>query len=122
MNYVVLAVPVFFLLIGLELLIARLQEKDYYSLSDSVADLGCGLVSQLVEVALKTSLFAGYLLLYQRWRQFEIPVHSVAAWAGARSFREGAPINAVARMLGVRSLDRAARTIGWDWLKDGSGS
>ncbi len=82
MNYVVLAVPVFFLLIGLELLIARLQEKDYYSLSDSVADLGCGLVSQLVEAALKTSLFAGYLFLYQRWRQFEIPVHSVAAWAG----------------------------------------
>jgi sterol desaturase/sphingolipid hydroxylase (fatty acid hydroxylase superfamily) len=82
MNYVVLAVPVFFLLIGLELLIARLQEKDYYSLSDSVADLGCGLFSQLVEVALKTSLFAGYLFLYQRWRQFEIPVQSVAAWAG----------------------------------------
>jgi fatty acid hydroxylase family protein len=33
-------------------------------------------------VALKTSLFAGYLFLYQRWRQFEIPAHSVAAWAG----------------------------------------
>jgi len=82
MNYVVLAVPVFFLLIGLELLIARLQEKDYYSLSDSVADLGCGLVSQLVEVALKTFLFAGYLFLYAHARLFEIPAHSLAAWAG----------------------------------------
>jgi len=82
MNYVVLAVPVFFLLIGLELVIARLQEKDYYSLSDSVADLGCGLVQQLVDVALKTFLFAGYLFLYGQWRLFEIPPHSVAAWIG----------------------------------------
>jgi sterol desaturase/sphingolipid hydroxylase (fatty acid hydroxylase superfamily) len=82
MNYVVLAIPVFFLLIGLELVITRIQEKDYYTLSDSVADLGCGLVSQLVEVALKTFLFAGYLFLYAHARLFEIPAHSVAAWAG----------------------------------------
>lgn len=82
MNYVVLAIPVFFLLILLELVITRLQEKDYYSLSDSVADLGCGLVQQLVEVALKTFFFAGYLFLYGRWRLFEIPARSLAAWAG----------------------------------------
>jgi site-specific recombinase XerC len=43
---------------------------------------------------------------------------SVAAWAGSRAFREGAPIEEVARMLGIRSLDRAARFIGWDWTKE----
>jgi alkylglycerol monooxygenase len=80
MNYVVLAIPVFFLLIALELVITRVQEKDYYALSDSIADLGCGLVQQLVEVALKTVLFAGYLYLYGRWRVFDIPTRSVAAW------------------------------------------
>src|SRR4029078_7461883 len=82
MNYVVLAVPVFFLLICLELVITRIQEKDYYTLTDSVADLGCGLVSQLVEVALKTSLFAGYLFLYAHARLFAMPNHCLAAWAG----------------------------------------
>src|SRR6185295_5934812 len=82
MNYVVLAVPVFFLLIGLELFITRLQEKDYYTLSDSVTDLGCGLFQQFTEVALKTFLFAGYLFLYSHWRIFEIQSHSVAAWVG----------------------------------------
>ncbi|HUG53226.1 MAG TPA: sterol desaturase family protein [Vicinamibacteria bacterium] len=82
MSYVVLAIPVFFLLIGLELIIARLQEKDYYSLSDSFADLGCGLIDQLVEVGIKTFLFAGYLLLYERWRLFDIPATSAAAWVG----------------------------------------
>jgi integrase family protein with SAM-like domain len=43
---------------------------------------------------------------------------SVAAWAGARAFREGAPIEAVARLLGMRSLDRTARFIGWDWTQE----
>ena len=40
---------------------------------------------------------------------------SVAAWAGAKAFAEGATIDEVARILGVRSLDRAAAIIGWDW-------
>jgi site-specific recombinase XerD len=40
---------------------------------------------------------------------------SVAAWAGATAFRDGASIEEVARMLGVRSLDAAARLIGFDW-------
>ena len=43
---------------------------------------------------------------------------SVAAWAAARAFREGASIDEVARMLGIRSLDRAARFIGWDWKQE----
>jgi integrase len=43
---------------------------------------------------------------------------SIAAWAGARAFRDGASIDEVARMLGIRSLDRAARFIGWDWKQE----
>ena len=40
---------------------------------------------------------------------------SVAAWAGAQILEETGQIEAVARALGMRSLDRAARLIGWDW-------
>jgi alkylglycerol monooxygenase len=80
MSYIVYAIPVFFLLIGLELVVARAQEKDYYSLADSLTDLGCGLVQQLAEVALKTFLFAGYLYLYAHHRLFDVPMSSVAAW------------------------------------------
>ena len=40
---------------------------------------------------------------------------SVAAWAGSRVFRERGRIDAVAHALGMRSLDRAAALIGWDW-------
>jgi integrase len=51
-------------------------------------------------------------------REPDLSPVSVAAWAGARDFAEGAPIDEVARRLGVRSLDRAASLICWDWLKE----
>lgn len=40
---------------------------------------------------------------------------SVAAWAGVQVLKETGRIEAVAQALGVRSLDQAARIIGWDW-------
>ena len=43
---------------------------------------------------------------------------SVAAWAGRRVFEETGRIELAARALGVRSLDRAAGIIAWDWRTD----
>lgn len=40
---------------------------------------------------------------------------SVAAWAGRTIFDETGRIDVVAARLGMRSLDRTARFIGWDW-------
>jgi alkylglycerol monooxygenase len=79
-NYIVLAIPVFCALIALELVIARVQEKDYYSLSDSISDIGAGMISQLVDVFLKTALFAGYLYVYAH-RVTTLDARSVAVWA-----------------------------------------
>jgi integrase/recombinase XerC len=42
---------------------------------------------------------------------------SVAAWAGRRVLEETGRIDLAAQALGVRSLDRAARIIGWDWTE-----
>ena len=79
-NYIVLAIPVFFVLIALELVITRLQEKEYYSLGDSISDVGTGMVSQLVDVFLKTALFAGYLYVYERHRVTTLDNGSIAVW------------------------------------------
>jgi integrase len=46
---------------------------------------------------------------------------SVAAWVGATILARGGSIDQVARALGMRSLDRAARLIGWDWRSDTGG-
>jgi len=40
---------------------------------------------------------------------------SLPAWAGATVFAQTGRIDDVAHALGIRSLDRAAATIGWDW-------
>jgi sterol desaturase/sphingolipid hydroxylase (fatty acid hydroxylase superfamily) len=81
MNLIHLAIPVFFLLIAVELVAARLLEKDVYRLSDSVSDLSCGILDQIVGVFLKTALFAGYVYLYDHVRLFSVPNDSALAWA-----------------------------------------
>jgi integrase len=43
---------------------------------------------------------------------------SVAAWAGARVLEQTGLIELAARVLGMRSLDRAARLVGWNWTPD----
>lgn len=44
---------------------------------------------------------------------------SVIGWAGRQVLAETGRIDEVAVRLGVRSLDRAAALIGWDWTTDG---
>jgi len=49
----------------------------------------------------------------------DVRPHSVVAWAGRRVLCESGRIEAVAKALGARSLDRAASLIGWDWREEG---
>jgi len=75
-----LAIPVFFALIGVELVAARVLDRDVYRLADSVADLSCGIIQQVVGVFLKTALFAGYAWLYARHRAFDLETGSALTW------------------------------------------
>jgi integrase/recombinase XerC len=45
----------------------------------------------------------------------DVRPRSVTAWVGRQVFLETGQIEAVARRLGLRSLDRAAALIAWDW-------
>ncbi|MFI5183251.1 MAG: sterol desaturase family protein [Vicinamibacteria bacterium] len=81
-SYIVLAIPVFFLLIGLELIAVRIAGRHDYRLADSVNDLSCGIVQQLLEVFLKAALFAGYAFVFERLRLTTMPSASALAWAG----------------------------------------
>ncbi len=62
--YIMYAVPVFFLLIGVELVVALWEQKKAYRLHDSINDLSCGITEQMVGLFLKGLLFAGYLGTY----------------------------------------------------------
>ena len=81
MDLIVLAIPVFVLLIGIELLFVWIAGKDYYRLSDTLSDLSCGILDQVVGVFLKTAAFAGYAFVYEHLRVATLPGGSVAVWA-----------------------------------------
>jgi len=48
----------------------------------------------------------------------DLGLGSVRAWAGKRVFDTTGRIDAAAHVMGCRSLDAAARLIGWDWRND----
>lgn len=72
MKIMLYAIPVFFLLIGLEVLIERLKRTRLYNFPDSVANMSCGIQQQVTGVLFKTLLFTGYLWAYE-YRIWTIP-------------------------------------------------
>jgi sterol desaturase/sphingolipid hydroxylase (fatty acid hydroxylase superfamily) len=79
-DLIVLAIPVFVLLIGIELLFVWIAGKEYYRLSDTLSDLSCGILDQVVGVFLKTAAFAGYVFVHEHLRVASLPSGSVAVW------------------------------------------
>jgi sterol desaturase/sphingolipid hydroxylase (fatty acid hydroxylase superfamily) len=76
MKLIVASIPLFFMLIAIEIAAARLLERRVYRFADSFADLGCGIIEQLLGVLVKAALFAGYLWLYANARIFDLPDNS----------------------------------------------
>lgn len=82
-NYIALAIPVFFALIGVEWLISRWQHREVYRLNDSISDLHTGILQQTLGVFTKTIVFGVYVLLYETVKLVEIPG---AWWAWVACF------------------------------------
>jgi len=79
-NYIALSIPVFFLLIGVEVLLARWQGEKLYRLNDSINDLSCGILQQILGLFAKTAVFAGYAVIYLKFRLFELPGDALRVW------------------------------------------
>lgn len=75
-RYIALAVPFFFVLIALELIVARARRRSVYRLADAIADLGCGMSQQVALIFLAGSVIAGYTWVYEHLRlvTWESPV------------------------------------------------
>ena len=71
-NYIVLAIPVFFLLIGVELVVSWLKKTPYYRFNDAITNLSCGIGQQVTGVFMKTAVFLAYAFAYEHWRIFDI--------------------------------------------------
>ncbi len=84
-NAIALSIPIFFLLIGLELWIERRERlahggKRLYRLNDTINDLACGTIQQLAGVFGKTLLFAAYILIFERFRVATLDPRNWAHW------------------------------------------
>ncbi len=73
MNLIALSIPVFFALIGVELLVARHQGKKLYRYNDAINDLSCGVLQQVLGVFTKVVVFGAYVALYETYHLFELP-------------------------------------------------
>ena len=72
-DYIALSIPLFFILIGIEIAYSVYRKLNYYRLNDSIANLSQGIGSQLVGLFLKTATFFGYLYIFDHWRVYTFP-------------------------------------------------
>jgi alkylglycerol monooxygenase len=79
-NYIALAVPFFFLLIGIELAVARQRKRQPYRFADTIADLGCGVTQRVVLLFFEALLLLAYVVLYQKLRLVDLGRYPLAAW------------------------------------------
>ncbi len=83
-NLIARAVPVFFISIGIEVLLSIILKKKVYRFNDTLSDLSAGMLQELVGVFTKVLLFGVYILVFE-W------VHKPAGANAATSY--GIPVN-----------------------------
>ena len=64
MSLIVYSIPIFFLLIGVELLIVRMRGLPYYRFNDAITNLSCGIGSQVSGIFMKFLTFGVYVIIY----------------------------------------------------------
>lgn len=78
-DYIALSVPIFFILIGIELAYNFYKKYNYYRLNDSISNLSQGIGQQLTGIFMKAALFFGYKYIFENWRLFDMP-KSIWVW------------------------------------------
>ena len=74
------AVPLFFVLIAIELVVSRFQKNKRYRFEDTVTNLSCGIGQQMLEPLLFTVQYGVYITLQKHYAIFTIPTSSALAW------------------------------------------
>lgn len=64
-NPIKYSIPIFFVLIGVELLVDRLRKKNLYRFNDAITNLSCGIGSQVVGLFLKVLTIGVYTYIYE---------------------------------------------------------
>jgi alkylglycerol monooxygenase len=105
-KYVAAAIPLFFLLIGVEVLVLRLRGiRGAYRFPDSITNLACGVGQQILEPFLKGLGLVPYAWLWAHWRLFDPSPRSPVAWV----------LLVLATDLAFYLFHRASHRVGFLW-------
>lgn len=74
------AVPVFFLLIGIEYYVMKRRRQSFYDAKDFANNLSTGVLEQTLSTPAQIFLLVGYQLIYQHAALFAINPKSILAW------------------------------------------
>jgi sterol desaturase/sphingolipid hydroxylase (fatty acid hydroxylase superfamily) len=79
-DLIAAAIPIFFAMMAAEIAFSRIRKKGYYRLSDSITDLGCGVLQQVTSIFVRFAIVAGYEWLYANHALYQVPEDSIAWW------------------------------------------
>jgi len=82
-NPIGVAVPFFFALLGIEILVARRKHRTLHRLNDSMSDLTCGMGDQLIGVFTKAIPLGIYALVESHFGLLELTTASPWLWIAA---------------------------------------
>ncbi len=82
-QVIVFAIPVFFALIGIELLVGILRNKNTYRLYDAMSSISAGMLSQLVNICVKALGFAVYALVFPYLAISPLAANALWIWVAA---------------------------------------
>jgi len=72
MNLILYAVPLFFLLIFIELVYGKIKGTNYYRVNDSLTSLATGSINQLVNISKALIPFTVYIAVYEHFALFDM--------------------------------------------------
>jgi len=73
LNIILYAVPIFFLLIVIELLLEKAKGTDYYRVNDSISSLTAGVLSRMTGIIKLLLPLTIYVVAYEQFALFQIP-------------------------------------------------
>jgi len=82
-NVILFAIPVFFLMIGIELWVDRKRGTGFYRLADSLASLSLGSLSQIANFFTKGVGALSYIYAYRHLALWDLPDHGWPVWLAA---------------------------------------
>lgn len=73
MQLIILSIPIFVVLLGIEIIINYVQKTNYYRLNDSIANISCGIGQQVIGLFFKFLTVAAYVYVFTNWKFFIAP-------------------------------------------------